>query len=100
MLEPFPLQALADAGVAQQPHGGMLQDAGPDAVLDVVAAAGLEDDGVDAAPVEQMVQRQPGRPGTDDGHLCPSELHFCTLLDPCGSRKRRSSTTTPSTSRC
>ena len=42
------LQALADAGVDQQVGDPLLEQAGADAVLDIVAAAVLEDDRLDA----------------------------------------------------
>jgi DNA-binding IclR family transcriptional regulator len=59
----------------------MLEHSGPDPLLDVLAAAGLEDDGLHAAPVQEVGQHQPGWPGADDGDLRPHRLHPATVLD-------------------
>ncbi len=69
--EPVVRQALrvepvAEAGLAQQFDGGMLQHARADPLLDVLAAAPLEHDGVDAGPVQQVGQHEPGGAGADD----------------------------------
>src|SRR4051812_29787515 len=71
MDEPLACQAVAEPGLGQELDGALLEDAGADAVLDVLAAAGLEDDGVDALEVQEVRQHQPGGPGTDDSDLCP-----------------------------
>ena len=47
----------------------MLDQAGADAVLDIVAAAVLDDDGFDAGEMQQMRQHRPGGPGSDDADL-------------------------------
>ena len=47
----------------------LLEQAGADAALDIVAAAVLQDDGFDAREVQEMRQHQPGRPGPDDSDL-------------------------------
>ena len=51
----------------------MLQHACAHAVLDVIAAARLDDDGLDALEMEQMRKQQPGRPGADDADLRPHD---------------------------
>ena len=65
----FALHALADAELGQQIGGPMLDQAGADAVLDVIAAAVLDDDGLDAGKMQQPRQHQPGRPCSDDADL-------------------------------
>ena len=55
------LQPLADAGLGEQVDRALLEHAGPDPVLDVVAAAVLEHDRLDPRPLEQPRERQPGR---------------------------------------
>jgi hypothetical protein len=63
-------EAFAEADLVHQVDGGLLQDARPHAVLDVVPAPGLDDDRFDALKVQQVAQHQPGRPGSHDRHLC------------------------------
>ena len=65
----FALHARADAGLDQQVARPLLDQAGADAALDIVAAAVLQDDGLDAREVQEMRQHQPGRPGADDADL-------------------------------
>src|SRR5207245_699458 len=67
--DPLALHALADPRLAQEIGGALLEHARPYALLDVLAAAVLEDDGVDALEVQQVRERQPGRAGADDPDL-------------------------------
>ena len=60
---------LAHTGVGKRVDGALFQHARPDPVLDVVAAAGLDHHGLDAAQVQQVGQQQPGRPRADDRDL-------------------------------
>jgi hypothetical protein len=60
--QPFRVQPFADAGLAQQLHGGVLQHAGADAAEHVLAGALLEDDVVDAGLVQQLAEQQPRGP--------------------------------------
>ena len=57
--------------LAEQVDGALLEHAGTDARLDVLAAAALEHDRLDARPFEQARQRQPRRPRADDADLRP-----------------------------
>ena len=66
---PSRLHALADADVDQQIGGPMLDQAGADAVLDIVAAAILDDDRLDALQMQQPRQHQAGRPRSDNSDL-------------------------------
>ena len=63
------VEPVGHPGLAQQLDGRLLQHAGPDPPLHVVAAAGLEHHGVDAGPVQQMAEQETGRPGSDDADL-------------------------------
>ncbi|MCY1556863.1 hypothetical protein D9M68_936600 [compost metagenome] len=65
----FGLHALAHAGLGQQVHRDLLQDAGADAAQHIVAALALDDDVVDAGLVQQLAEQQAGRAGADDGDL-------------------------------
>ena len=67
----FALHARADAGLDQQVARPLLEQAGADAALDIVAAAVLQDDGFDARAVQQMRQHQPRRPRAHDPDLSP-----------------------------
>ena len=54
----FALHPIADAHVDEQIGGPVLDQSGADAVLDVIAAAVLDDDAVDAGKVQQPRQHQ------------------------------------------
>ena len=69
--DPLALHALPDAGLDEQVGRPLLEHAGADAVLDVLAAAVLEHDRLDALAFEQARERQPGRAGADDADLRP-----------------------------
>ena len=63
------LQPLARARLGQQVDRGLLEHAGPDAVLDVVAAARLDHDRLDALHTQDLGQRQPRWARADDADL-------------------------------
>ena len=65
----LPVHALADAELAEQVGGALLEHAGADAVLAVVARAALEHDGLDPGPLEHPRERQPRRARADDADL-------------------------------
>ena len=71
----FALQPVGDARLRQQLDGALLEDARPDPVLDVVAAAVLEHDRLDPRALEQPRERQPRRAGADDSHLRAGRGH-------------------------
>ncbi len=60
------LHALTDAGLDQEVGRPLLQKAGADTALDVIAAAVFQDDGFDPRKVQQMRQHQPRGACTDD----------------------------------
>src|SRR5215472_14509613 len=61
VLESLLVKAVAEAGVAEQADGAILEDAGPLARLAVGPAAVLYDDRVDSAEREQVREQQAGR---------------------------------------
>ena len=67
--EPLAPQPVADAHLDQQVDRALLEHAGADAALDVLAAARLEHDRLDPAQVQQVREHEPGRPGADDADL-------------------------------
>src|SRR5262249_54442728 len=69
----LPLHALADARVAEEAGGSLLEHPRADPRLDVLATAVLEHDRVDAFQVEQVREHQPGRAGADDADLRPHQ---------------------------
>jgi hypothetical protein len=66
---PLAQQAVAHAELDEQVDGALLEHAGADTVLDVVARAVLEDDGVDALAVQQRAEDEARRAGPDDPDL-------------------------------
>ncbi len=75
MDDSLPLQACADARVDEQVCASLLEDAGADAVLDVVAAAILEHHGLDSLQLQQPRKGESGRAGADDADLRPVGPH-------------------------
>ena len=79
-----PLEPSTDTHGVQQVHGALLQDASPDPVDDMVTAAVLDDDRIDAIEVKEMAQQEPRGAGADNPHLCPEATHarlrvrYCT----------------------
>jgi hypothetical protein len=69
MHEAVLLHAPAQPALDQQAFDGMLQHAGTDAVLHVIAGMRLKHDSVDAALLQQVRQQQSGRPSADDADL-------------------------------
>jgi len=63
------LHPLADPGLDEQLGRALFEHAGADTVLDVLAAAVLQDDRLDSLELEQARERQPGRAGADDPDL-------------------------------
>ncbi len=61
--------ALADARLVERVDRALLQHARADALFDVLAAPGFEDDGIDAAALQQLSEQQAGGAGADDGDL-------------------------------
>ncbi len=69
--DPVATHSFPDARVAQQVDRPLLEHAGADAVLDVLAAAALEHDRLDPLACEQLGQRQARRARADDSDLRP-----------------------------
>ena len=72
--DPLPLQAVADTGVDEEVRRALLEHTGADTMLDVVSAAVLEHDGLDAFAVKEVREHQPGGTGADDRDLGAHQL--------------------------
>jgi hypothetical protein len=59
----------ADPGFEQELLDDVFQYAGANAVFNVIARAGLQDDGLDPAEVEEVREQQASRASTDDADL-------------------------------
>jgi hypothetical protein len=75
MAQSNPRQTIAKARLAQQVHRALLQHPGSDTFDDVLLAAILDDEGVDAAEMEEVSEHEPGGAGTNDPHLGPDLTH-------------------------
>ena len=73
--QPLLAQACPDADLRQQLDGSVLEHARADAALDVVAAAGLEHDGIDPRQVEEVRQHETGRARPHDRDLGVRRAH-------------------------
>ena len=69
MDEPLAVHPFADTGPVEEIGGGLLEDAGPDAVEHVRDALPLDDHVVDAGKVEELPEQQSEGPGADDRDL-------------------------------
>ena len=69
VMDSLALHARAGAHIDQKIGGPVLDQAGTQSVLDVLAAAVLDDDGVDPLHVQEPRQHQPSGPRTDDADL-------------------------------
>ena len=69
VLEPFAGKSVPEPDLVQQVDGRLFENAGPHAVLDVVAAARFDDHRLDALEMQQVGKRQSGRAGADDRDL-------------------------------
>ncbi len=56
------VEAAGQAVLAQEIHGALFEQARPHPRQHIVAAAVLQDDGVDAGPVEDVAEHQPDGP--------------------------------------
>src|SRR4051794_1714267 len=85
--EALAVQAIAEAGLREQLDRALLEHAGADAVLDVLAAAVLEDDGVDPLEVEEVREQEPGGARAHDSDHC-SHLSDALPCPRCGREYR------------
>jgi hypothetical protein len=67
--EPLALKSLPHADLDQQIDCPLLEHPRANALLDVLAAPVLEDNGVDPLQMEEVRQHEPGGTGTDDPDL-------------------------------
>jgi hypothetical protein len=82
MLEADLLQSIAQAVTAQKFDGRVLEHSGANSIFDMVAAAGLEHDGIDAVGAKQMRQHESGWSGSDDGDLGARHFRVVILTAP------------------
>src|SRR5205814_5148402 len=73
-------ETLAQPGLGQEIDGALLEDARANRRLDLRARAGVDDDGFDAAQMQEMGEQQPRGSRTDDADLRP---HVCDILRRC-----------------
>src|SRR3984957_8433236 len=76
--QPLTLQTLAHAGFDHQVDGTLFQNAGAHAVLNVLPAAALQDNRLDAGQMQKREHNRPRRSGPDNtdlgSHRCFSNL--------------------------
>ena len=89
------MQAGADAQRGQQLDRPVLEDAGAHATLDVLAAAGLEHDGVDSLQVEELRQHEAGRARADDRDLRAAHVGGFSARTCCATAKAELAAGTP-----
>ena len=73
--DPLAPQPLRHTRPLEQVDGSLLEHAGADARLDVLAAAVLEHDRLDPGPVQQRSEDEPGGAGADDRDLGAQPRH-------------------------
>ena len=83
--DPLALQPLSRAGVDEEVGDRLLEHARPQALLDVLPAAVLEHDRLDALAVQEVREGETSRPGADDADLRP---HQSELVCPTSSSTR------------
>ena len=88
------VQALGHARPLQQVDGPLLEHAGADARLDVLAASVLEHDRFDSRPVKQRGENQAGGTGTDDRDVS-AQAHHDSSSTACATAKARFAAGTP-----
>jgi hypothetical protein len=69
VVEPLAVEPVSDADGVHHVDRVLLEQPRADALLDVLAAAGLEHDALDPRLVQEERECQPGRPCPDDAHL-------------------------------
>jgi hypothetical protein len=69
--EALATQPLVEPQLGEQVDGALLEHAGANALLDVLAVPILEDDRLDPAPVQEVRQQKPRRAAPDNTHLRP-----------------------------
>ena len=69
--QPFGMQARGDTGALEHVDRALLEHAGADTAQDVFRAAPLQNERVDALPVQQLPQQQPRGSRAHDDDLRP-----------------------------
>ena len=74
--------AFAGFGLIKQVNRALLQHAGTNAASHVLATLPLQNDVIDAVERQQPRKQQPGRTGTDNGHLSTRHARASTVARP------------------
>src|SRR5581483_5806085 len=93
--EALSLQALPDAGLAQQVDRALLEHAGADPRLAVLAAARLDDHRLDPGELAQPPEREPRGPRPDDADLGAHHSTPSSRSTSCAIAKARFAAGTP-----
>ena len=72
----FAREPIADADLAHQIDGALLEHPRADALDHMLLAAVFEDERMDAAQAEQVAEHQPSRTGPDDADLRSNLVHY------------------------
>ena len=73
--------ALAHARGVQQIHGALFEDAGANAIFDILARLRFHYDGLDPFQMEQVRQQKTGRSRANDADFCMQSRHNSALHD-------------------
>jgi hypothetical protein len=66
-------EAAVDLGLREEVDRALLEHSGPDPLLDVLPASGLEYDRLDAAQPKEVSEKKARRSGADDRDLSPHD---------------------------
>jgi hypothetical protein len=78
VLEALAGEAIANFELLEQLDGVVFEQSGSDALLDVLAGVGLEDDRLDALALQQQREGQAGWTSADDADLRPHSRAYVT----------------------
>ncbi len=78
MDEAFTGQSFTQAHLGEQLTGTRLKQTGTNARKNIVGRLPLENQGIDAGPMQQMAQQQAGRTGNNDDHLSAARCRHQT----------------------
>jgi hypothetical protein len=78
VFQTFAFQALAHSGIAQDVNRTLFEYPGPDPCFHIFAGLAFQHDRLDALQMQQVCERQPRRPRSDNPDLC---ANFCHLAE-------------------
>ena len=79
MDEPFALHSLANAHFDKQISRVLFEEAGANALLTILAAARLEDDGIDTFEIQQVAEHEPGGTSSHNADLTAHMIHISKM---------------------